>query len=386
MIAAAHPSPQKLPFEQRIEQEFTIGSGIAPDLFAATIDFLEDTGYWEVHHALGLEVRPQWQTRKPYNFGVLACLQNEDNSLWQGKPEFPLINAKGKPQKYQSPAGSGSRTFLPHIPGSIRRQIADRYGVEVPMMGSFWDWLQQRPEIPVCFTEGGKKALALLSLGYVAIALYGVNGGYSKCKLTGGRSLIPDVAQFAVAGRKITLAFDQDAEAKTRSRVNVALWRFGSLLKAAECEVSIARWDGQHGKGVDDLIVRQGAAAFDRADQNALSLQHWQLWQRLENRLTYAASVRVHQADLTHLEIAHLPQTGIIATAAPKGTGKTKLTAQIVGVSESVLSAGHRIALMRNLCERLGLDYRGDLDRQGGRFINGSGYAMRVGFCVDAPA
>ncbi|NJL22222.1 MAG: hypothetical protein HC895_17630 [Leptolyngbyaceae cyanobacterium SM1_3_5] len=39
---------------------------------------------------------------------------------------------------------------------------------------------------------------------------------------------------------------------------------------------------------------------------------------------------------------------------------------------------------MRNLCERLKLDYRGDLDRAQGRYINGSGYTLRVGFCVDA--
>ena len=39
---------------------------------------------------------------------------------------------------------------------------------------------------------------------------------------------------------------------------------------------------------------------------------------------------------------------------------------------------------MRNLCERCGVDYRGDLDKQGGRFITGSGYTLRVGTCVDS--
>lgn len=377
-------APVAIDFEQRIEQEFVTGSGIAPDLYAATIDFIEDTGYWEVHEALGLDVRTQWQVRKPHDFGVLACLRNEDDSLWQGKPERPIINAKGKPQKYQSVAGAGSRAFLPHIPASIRRKIAERYQVEVPLVGSFWDWLQQHSEIPILFTEGGKKALSLLSLGYVAIALYGVNGGYLKCKLTGDRSLIPDITRFAVAGCNITLAFDQDSDSKTQARVNVALWRFGGLLQATDCAVAIARWDGAQGKGVDDLIVSQGAAAFDRVYQDALPLLHWQLWQRLEQRLTMPAALRIQQADLANLEIAHLPQSGLIAIAAAKGTGKTKLTAAIIRISESVLSAGHRIALMRNLCERLGLRYRGDLDRARGRFIDGSGYALRIGFCVDA--
>ena len=39
---------------------------------------------------------------------------------------------------------------------------------------------------------------------------------------------------------------------------------------------------------------------------------------------------------------------------------------------------------MRNLCDRCGIRYRGDLDKQGGRFITGSGYTLRVGTCVDS--
>ena len=37
-----------------------------------------------------------------------------------------------------------------------------------------------------------------------------------------------------------------------------------------------------------------------------------------------------------------------------------------------------------NLCDRCSVYYRGDLDRQGGRFITGSGYTLRVGTCVDS--
>ncbi|PSB14757.1 hypothetical protein C7B65_25910 [Phormidesmis priestleyi ULC007] len=52
--------------------------------------------------------------------------------------------------------------------------------------------------------------------------------------------------------------------------------------------------------------------------------------------------------------------------------------------AEKVLAAGHRIALMRNLSERLGLDYKGDLDKVNGQFINGSAYTLRIGLCVDS--
>ncbi|MBD2093083.1 hypothetical protein H6F67_24870 [Microcoleus sp. FACHB-1515] len=127
-----------------------------------------------------------------------------------------------------------------------------------------------------------------------------------------------------------------------------------------------------------------GTDTFHAAYTAALSLEHWQIWRRLENRLTYPTAVRVNRADLSTLDVDRLTSEDIIAIAAAKGTGKTKLLSAAVSLSESVLSAGHRIALMRNLCERLKLDYRGDLDKVNGRFINGSGYALRIGFCVDA--
>jgi hypothetical protein len=41
----------------------------------------------------------------------------------------------------------------------------------------FWQWVIEHPEIPITITEGAKKAGALLSAGYCAIALPGVNGG-----------------------------------------------------------------------------------------------------------------------------------------------------------------------------------------------------------------
>ena len=147
-------------------------------------------------------------------------------------------------------------------------------------------------------------------------------------------------------------------------------WRF---TQSGWLEVAIPRWDGQHGKGVDDLIVQHGAAAFDRTYQDALPLDHWQLWQQLERRLSYSTALRIQQADLATLEIAHLSPSGIIGIANVKSTGKTKLMAHSISLTASLPSAGYHIALMRNLCKRLGLHYRGALDRVQSRFIDGSG-------------
>ncbi|WP_088894895.1 plasmid replication protein, CyRepA1 family [Leptolyngbya ohadii] len=375
-------------FQQQIEREFCQGSGIDTELFAATVQIRSDLEF----DAVGEPITPihdalDWRYTR-FGFQVKqtlygALLLNEDGSLWQAKLSQPRKDDRGKTIKYETRKGNGSRAFLPHIPTSIRRRIADRYGIDVPTTGSFWQWLEQHPEIEILFTEGGKKALSLLSLGYVAIALYGVNGGYCKNSI-GERLLIEDVGRFTVPGRSIVLAFDQDAEVKTRLRVNVALSRFGGLLQQAGCAVTIATWDGRLGKGVDDLIVASGAGAWGTALDQAMPLAHWRIWQKLESRLTWKANLRINTADLSTLELDQIPQEGIIGVSSGKGTGKTKWTAQQVLDLPAVLSAGHRIALQRNLSKRLGLDYIGDCDKAKGQFINGSAYTLRIGFCVDS--
>ncbi|MCY7283058.1 MAG: DUF3854 domain-containing protein, partial [Cyanobacteria bacterium CAN_BIN43] len=375
-------------FSDQIAQEFIEGSAIAPSLFQSAVHICQDlettaTGDVEtpIHDALNWRyTRFGQRTREALQ---AALLLNEDGSCWQAKLSRPIVDfKKGKSRKYETPKGNGARAFLPPLPPDIRKRISDRYAIEVPLSGSFWDWLAAHPEIPIILTEGGKKAMALLSLGYVAIALYGVNGGYRKC-IDGTRALIADLERFALPDRSICLAFDQDELATTRSRVNVALFRFSCLLKAQGCQVAIATWDGQQGKGIDDLIVNQGSEAWEASYHDALSLEHWQIWQRLAGRLTYPVHLRLNAQDLSQIDL-DLPKHGILAIASGKGTGKTKLIAQALPLHQKVLAAGHRVALMRNLCTRLQLEYRGDLDKVNGQFITGSGYTLRVGFCVDA--
>lgn len=149
-------------FQQQIQQEFCQGSGIDIALFAATVRVRSDLEFDEagepitpIHDALdwrysrfGLQVR---QTL----YGAL--LLNEDDSLWQAKLSHPRTDDRGKTIKYETRKGNGSRAFLAHIPAIVRQRIADCYGVEVPLTGSFWQWLEHHPEISIIFTEGGKK-------------------------------------------------------------------------------------------------------------------------------------------------------------------------------------------------------------------------------------
>jgi hypothetical protein len=429
-------------FRRKIEREFIEQSAIAPAIYAEAIEIVCDTetdsggeAKYPIDEALN------WKTtrfgRQARATQYAALLTQENGTVWQAKLSQPRIDkdktkkqfkqalhlqaiedftfwnlVKTHPdlvvyQKYETPvgkvgvqgdaAGRRSSIYLPHVPLDIRRKIARRHSITDPTfapdddsapMAPFWEWIADHPEIPIVWTEGGKKALSLLSQGEVAIALYGVNGGYLAKDALGNpvqQYLSPDVARFAVAGRVNLLAFDQDESETTRRRVNIAIQRFGKLLQTASQQPTlITFWDGAQGKGVDDLIVNQGVSAWEQARASALPMEHWLIWQHLDHRLTYPVNLRVTTQDLSALTLEGLPEEGILAIASGKGTGKTKFIAQTIATTETVLSSGHRVALMRNLCERLRLDYRGDLDKTNGRFITGAGYALRIGFCVDS--
>jgi hypothetical protein len=441
--ASASP-PTFSAFAEKIEQEFIEGSAIAPSLYQAAVQIVSDTEttaggevHYPIHEAFNWKLTRFGQQARVTQYAAL--LTNEDGSVWQGKLSQPRIDRdktkrnfkqslhrgsiedvefwkliEAHPdqvvyQKYETPIGKAisqidsqrSTIYLPPVPLDIRRRIARRHGILDPtfapnrsarqrgiQLAPFWEWIAQHPEIPIVWTEGGKKALCLLSQGEVAIALYGVNGGYLAKDTLGNpiqSYLAPDVARFAVPGRVTLLAFDQDAKETTQERVRVATQRFSKLLQAATHQPPlITFWDGSQGKGVDDLIVRQGVSAWEQTRSAALPLEHWLIWQHLAHRLTYPIDRRVTTQDLSTLNMKDLPEEGIVAIASGKGTGKTKLIAQAIAHTENVLSAGHRVALMRNLCDRLRLDYRGDLDKANGRFFTGGGYTLRIGFCVDS--
>ncbi|MFM7424281.1 MAG: DUF3854 domain-containing protein, partial [Elainella sp.] len=364
------------------EHEFTAGSGIARSLYEANIELVADTTVlpggevsYPIHEALNWRVtRFGHRARETQQ---AAIIRNEDGSCFQVKLGSPREDrTKGKSIKYETPVGASGAVFLPAVPEDIRELISARYGVVVPKSGSFWQWLVES-EIPIIWTEGAKKALSLLSQGYVAIALYGVNSGYRRL-LDSTRELSAGVLPFA-ADRAHYIAFDQDEKPETRRKVAVATARFGALLPA---QVKIIRWSAADGKGADDLLVRN-PSLFDIALQDATLLIHWQIEAQLKRALTLPAHLRLHTVDLS-LENPEIPEEGIIAISSGKGTGKTKFLARATAEAEKALVATHRIALGRNICSRLGLDWRSDIDRVKGEFITGTGYTLRVGFCVDS--
>ena len=145
------------------------------------------------------------------------------------KPDSPRKNAEGIIIKYESPRGKGNQQlFVPRVSVRIASEIARKLGmvrdfnlVLAPEAEDreFWDWFLSTG-LPLIITEGAKKAAALVSAGYPAIALNGIWGwGTNEKDMFGeiergsrGESLKilnADLETF-LDDREIVLAFDRD--------------------------------------------------------------------------------------------------------------------------------------------------------------------------------
>lgn len=374
MLLAAHPLPLE-PFQTQIDHEFCQGSAIAPPLYRAAIEVIEDTGFWEPNQALNQRVSRFWESHRPHSFGAIALFRQESGEYWQGKAQVPRTDyKKNKLIKYETIVGSGSKAYLPPVDPETRQAIARRYGCDIPLEGSFWTWLKSHPAIPIILTEGGKKALALLSLGYVAIALTGVNGGYRANGRIGGAvvplaksELIEEINQFAAVERPIVLAFDQDIKQNARDRVTSALFKFGALLKANGAQVAIATWEAADSKGIDDLIVGQGAAAAEHVINTATSFDEWAIALRLAQRVKRRPDLNLGQREFVDVA-GDLPRDCDLALHGGKGTAKSKLIQQEI-LGESWLSMAALQSLAREQAESWGGAFINDGDRYGNRFL-----------------
>lgn len=369
-------------FKQAITDECLEGSGIADSLFKVACEFHSDLEVVNgepstpIHNALNWTYTRFGQSVKDNLFALFFNQENGDP--WQLKLSNPVTDkVKGKIRKYEYPRGKGVTAYLPAVDIETRHLISQRYGVSIPIWGSFWDWLEQNPDIPIVITEGGKKSLCLLSKGYIAISLVGINGGYRTTQHgvpLPNPELIPDLQVFATRCRKFILAFDSDSKPETIRKVNAAINKTAKLLTDHGCDVAIARWENQNdkGKGVDDLIVNYGLDAWIRAYYGAKSPSHWVISDRYNRRLKqYKPTLTVNVPDLsTAIAPANFPEMGIIAIISDMGTGKTKELTELLANESKVVKVGHRISLERNASQVINLSFLNDLDSVNDRLFN----------------
>jgi predicted P-loop ATPase len=199
-------------------------------------------------------------------------LTNTDAKWGCFKPDRPRSNHQGKVVKYEHPPRVPTEVFTLNVPLSIWERIAARYHLDFNQNGNFWHWVIEHYQIPILITEGAKKAGALLTAGYVAIALPGINNACSSETST----LIPHLELFCQKWREIVFAFDCDRKWKTVQAVSKAILTTGKLFQEKGCEVFVTQWRHTDGKGVDDLIKNQGVDTWHLVYERRQSLAEFE--------------------------------------------------------------------------------------------------------------
>jgi len=259
---------------QEREAEWINGSGVAPEITAKNIRHID--------HAPAIAQLLNWNWYgHSGGWYVSSCDPKTGmrGKSGQFKPDTPIqFPDKDEPQKYLSfPKGGKSKAVYLVLTLSYWHQISEQFNVPVQESDinherddlGFWLWVLNHPELPIVLTEGAKKAASLLSYGWIAISISGVWAGQEGK----GAKLHPTISPFIVPGRPVYLAFDADIIIK--ESVSAALRQLGRLIKKERAEVFICLWHLDQGKGVDDLIVAEGAIAFEQAFDEALPYSQW---------------------------------------------------------------------------------------------------------------
>ncbi|MCD8488280.1 MAG: DUF3854 domain-containing protein, partial [Desertifilum sp.] len=298
-------------------------------------------------------------------------LTGEEMAWGQFKPNTPRLNEKGKPIKYEGPPKTQAELIFLRVPFRVGLEIALKAGLEDSYqrrVGShsldtedkgFWNWAIASG-CPVTITEGAKKAGALLSAGYAAIALPGIFMGQRVTERWQGqttkRELHRLLKPFATLGRRVTFIFDNDPKPSTRKAVRLATILTGRLFAEMGCKVESGSWVGS-AKGIDDFIVSGGN--IDEVVTGAKSLK--QLCSDRSFELSYKPALKLNQRYLGDLPF---PQSGLVGVRSPKGTGKTHALKSLINQSQATgrkhLLLTHRIALGKAISSDTGITWDGD--------------------------
>ena len=158
------------------------------------------------------------------------------------KPKIRRSSPSGEGPKYETPPGQSADPVFPPDLGPV---------------GLTWDDVKADPSIPVVLCEGVKKALALITLGIPAVAL---RGAFQWRAAAGSKDLHPLLADLALDGRALPVAFDQDAKLKTAAAVSQQAQRLGNAIERAGGKPSFLHWSADLGKGIDDALASMPAA------------------------------------------------------------------------------------------------------------------------------
>jgi hypothetical protein len=364
-------------FVSAITKECVEGSGISPELLALNVEFIEDTGAWEVQEALDQEIKRftegnsetgEWN--RNWQYQAIAMFKSESGEFFNGKPANPKPEYKqskgfgqpstwyatGKFRKYEALKDGGVKVFKPAMDIASRLLMALIFGLnDVPMTGDIWPYIEARPQISVAITEGVKKALSMTAEGFPCVSLLGA--GTWSVPGSSPRQLLPELAALAAGARLMPVWFDQD-DPRTKLKTFLNVKQQGRQLVAALIEAgadpksALMYWDRSLGKGFDDAKVsliafgsaRQGSEATSEQTFAARQdIQDW-IWETIytsknaaiQSRIDYLYQVSPNRSIERVTEGDYMPNniqltTGQIhALIAGTGSGKTTIISELV--------------------------------------------------------
>jgi Domain of unknown function (DUF3854) len=355
---------------ERIERECIEGSAISPALVKNNVQFIEDTGRWEINDRLGQSIvrfpegnleTGEWNRFKNHKYLAAAFFISENGQIFNAKVANPKENFEkkfkgfgekpeweptGKMRRYEAVKDGGNRILWASLDTDTRILINLRYGCNMPLTGSIWPWVLEHPEIPVAITEGAKKALSLCSQGFLCVAVLGISCWSvpkTKDPETGAtdpneaRILMPELAELAKGGRLMPIWYDQD-DPKTKLKALMSAKYEGNLLatalKAAGAnkDTSLMWWPDWMGKGIDDVIVKlikQGESVSEWIEVTISGSKNAAIYSQVTQMYTLPAD-RVIESQTKggylsdHLDLK-LEPGNIHAIIAGTGAGKTTL-------------------------------------------------------------
>lgn len=314
------------------------------------------------------------------------------------KPDSPRLAKDGKPIKYDTPKNARHNPILPRVSYEIAAlvfryagvdflQLTHQYAPQELISGVedtaeclwFWGAVLDYPSVPLSITEGGKKALSLLSQGRCAIALTSITTWRDG---KGSNKLHPWLALFA-PGRNFYLTFDQDIKKSTIKAVNTQSSKLGKAISVAGAgRIKRLIWGGRK-KGIDDFIYSLKSKYGDRYMERILSKCYSN--SRDYRKFDYNQQLpgQIKRINKEYLELSDVDcKCKILIVKSAKKTGKTSVLAELVKSDRSAGTAtielSHLERLARELGQRLDLPYRTEAGTTSIR--NSYGYSL----CIDS--
>jgi Domain of unknown function (DUF3854) len=382
-------------FKREVEQEWLSGSAISPSQLAVSVEYLRDIEYdpttgepiaTPIDDLLGRKFVRFGQTARPNLFA--AVFRNANGSVFQVRTNMKFWDqTKGRYAKhYLFPSkGYGAAIYNPPIAPETQLTY---------------------PNLSV-LNEGVKKVQATVSHGYPGLSLFGCNGGY-RVKDDDGNPIAPtlraELLDALTPGQTVVLAFDQDSNPKTQSKVNKAQSTLARLLIEAGFKVHVAVWEEAEGKGIDDAIAAlppenretwlkttlEGAPTFEQWQKEELKARRMRLalWLNSNSltpeRVTVGTETEPYYPTLPNIK----PGITVVQSAGRTGAGKTTA---LGGLVEANRGKGLMAVMMptnsvgQQAAEEWGLPHRHDFfDHQNDLFLAAARDACGFVMCPDS--